>query len=200
MSFCFLYTVVLENYSVQNPLPPPPTTPAGEVGSIAGPRSIGLGKVISMECFVNIVAELPLQLYIGQCLTCLTCLTNDFTSLYRTVSHNLFKTRLTDLIVSIFQRDSPLIVLVMIGMLSLLLMSKNALIFGPFKIYTTYYPTELLLSKANSAGTDAQVLDLNLSISNSFVSAKVYDKHHVFFFFLFDIVNFTFFDIPRDPS
>ena len=38
------------------------------------------------------------------------------------------------------------------------------------------YPTELQLNKANSSGTEAPFLDLYLSITNSIVSSKIYDK------------------------
>ena len=38
------------------------------------------------------------------------------------------------------------------------------------------YPTERQLNKANSSGTEALFLDLNLSITNGIVSSKVYDK------------------------
>ena len=42
-------------------------------------------------------------------------------------------------------------------------------------------------------------MDLHLSISNGFVSSKIYDKHDDFDF---DIVNFPFLDgdVPRRPS
>ena len=61
------------------------------------------------------------------------------------------------------------------------------------------YPSELQLNKANNSDTDAPFLDLHLSISNGFVSSKIYDKHDDFDF---DIVNFPFLDgdIPRRPS
>ena len=42
------------------------------------------------------------------------------------------------------------------------------------------YPTELQLNKANSSDTEALFLDLNLSIINSIVSSKVYDKRDAF--------------------
>ena len=60
------------------------------------------------------------------------------------------------------------------------------------------YPSELQLNKANSSDTDP-FLDLHLSISNGFVSSKIYDKRDDFDF---DIVNFPFLDgdIPRRPS
>ena len=60
-------------------------------------------------------------------------------------------------------------------------------------------PLELKLNKANTLDTEAPFLDLNLSISNGFVSSKNYDKRDVFDF---DIVNFSFLDgdVPRRPS
>ena len=61
------------------------------------------------------------------------------------------------------------------------------------------YPPELQLNKANTSDTEAPVLDLHLSISNRFVSSKIYDKRDDFDF---DIVNFPFFesDVPRSTS
>ena len=53
------------------------------------------------------------------------------------------------------------------------------------------YPPELHLFKANTADTEAPFLDLHLSISNGFVSSKIYDKRDDFDF---DIVNFPFLD------
>ena len=38
------------------------------------------------------------------------------------------------------------------------------------------YPHELQLNKANTSDTEALFLDLHLSISNGFVSSKIYDK------------------------
>ena len=38
------------------------------------------------------------------------------------------------------------------------------------------YPPELQLNKSNTADTEAPFLDLHLSISNGFVSSKIYDK------------------------
>ena len=38
------------------------------------------------------------------------------------------------------------------------------------------YPTEFQLNKANYSGTEAQCLDLNLSITNGIVSSKNYAK------------------------
>ena len=61
------------------------------------------------------------------------------------------------------------------------------------------YPPELLLNKANSSDTKAPFFDLHLSISNRFVSSKIYDKRDEFHF---DIVNFPFLDgdVPRSTS
>ena len=50
------------------------------------------------------------------------------------------------------------------------------------------YPPELQLNKANRSETEAPLLDLHLSISNGFVSSKIYDKRDDFDF---DIVNFV---------
>ena len=51
------------------------------------------------------------------------------------------------------------------------------------------YPPELQLNKANTSDTKAPFLDLHLSISDGFVSSKIYDKRDDFDF---DIVNFPF--------
>ena len=61
------------------------------------------------------------------------------------------------------------------------------------------YPPELQFNKANTADTEAPFLDLHLSISNGFVSSKIYDKRDDFDF---DIVNFPFLDgdVPRSTS
>ena len=60
-------------------------------------------------------------------------------------------------------------------------------------------PTELQLYKANPPGTEAPVLDLDLSISNGIVSTKIYDKQDDF---NFEIVDFLFLggDVSRSPS
>ena len=50
-------------------------------------------------------------------------------------------------------------------------------------------PPELQLNKANTSDTEAPFLDLHLSISNGFVSFKIYDKRDDFDF---EIVNFSF--------
>ena len=61
------------------------------------------------------------------------------------------------------------------------------------------YPPELQLNKANTADTEAPFLDLHLSISNGFVSSKIYDKRDDFDF---EMVNFPFLDgdVPRSTS
>ena len=61
------------------------------------------------------------------------------------------------------------------------------------------YPPELQLNKANTSDTEAPFLDLHFSISNGFVSSKIYNKRDDFDF---DIVNFPFLDggIPRCTS
>ena len=61
------------------------------------------------------------------------------------------------------------------------------------------YPPELQLNKANTSDTEAPFLDLHLSISNGFVSSKIYDKRDDFDF---DTVNFPFLDgdVPRSNS
>ena len=51
------------------------------------------------------------------------------------------------------------------------------------------YPHELQLNKANTSDTEAPFLDLRLSISNGFVSSKIYDKRDDFDF---GIVNSPF--------
>ena len=71
-----------------------------------------------------------------------------------------------------------------------MLNSDNAYFDGMVK---QIYPSELQLNKANSSDTEAPFLDLHLTISDGFVSSKIYD---------FDIVNFPFLDgdIPRATS
>ena len=58
---------------------------------------------------------------------------------------------------------------------------------------------ELQLNKANTSDIEAPFLDLHLSISNGFVSSKIYDKRDDSDF---DIVNFPFLDgyAPRSTS
>ena len=51
------------------------------------------------------------------------------------------------------------------------------------------YPPELQLKKPNTSDTEAPFLDLHLSISNGFVSSKIYDNTMTDL----DIVNFPFF-------
>ena len=61
------------------------------------------------------------------------------------------------------------------------------------------YPSELQLNKANVSDAEASFLDLHLSISDGFVTTKIYDKRDDFDF---DIVNFPFLDgdVPRSAS
>ena len=56
------------------------------------------------------------------------------------------------------------------------------------------YPPELQLNKANTSDTEAPFLDLHLSISNGFVSSKIYDKHNDFDFPFLDG------DVPHSTS
>ena len=55
------------------------------------------------------------------------------------------------------------------------------------------------MNKAYTSDTEAPFPDLHLSISNGFVSSKIYDKRDKFDF---DIVNFPFLDgdVPCRPS
>ena len=55
------------------------------------------------------------------------------------------------------------------------------------------YPPEQKLNKANTSDTEAPFLELHLSISDGFVSSKIYDKRDVIFPFLDD-------DVPCRPS
>ena len=61
------------------------------------------------------------------------------------------------------------------------------------------YPPELRLNKANASDTETLFLDSHLSISNGFISSKIYVKYDEVDF---DIVNFHFLDggVPRRPS
>ena len=63
------------------------------------------------------------------------------------------------------------------------------------------YPPEMQLNKTNTSDSEAPFLDLHLSISNGFVSSKIYDKRDDFDFD-FDIINFPFLDgdVPRSTS
>ena len=47
-------------------------------------------------------------------------------------------------------------------------------------IVNQIYPPELQLNKAYTSDTEAPFLDLHLSISNGFVSSKIYDKRDNF--------------------
>ena len=61
------------------------------------------------------------------------------------------------------------------------------------------YPHELQLNKANTSDSEDPFLDLHLSISNGFVSCRIYDKRDDFDF---DRVNFPFLDgdVPRSTA
>ena len=71
-----------------------------------------------------------------------------------------------------------------------------------FNIGNTYFifNHQLQLNKANSSDTETPILDLHLTISDVFVSSKIYDKCDDFEFdivnkrddFNFDTVNFPF--------
>ena len=66
-------------------------------------------------------------------------------------------------------------------------------------IVNRIYPPELQLNKANTSDTEAPFLDLHLSISNGFISSKIYDKRDDFDF---DIAYFPFLDgdVSRSTS
>ena len=61
------------------------------------------------------------------------------------------------------------------------------------------YPPELQLNKANTSDAEAPFLGLRLSVSNGFVSSKIYDKRDDFGF---AVVDFPFLDgdVPRSAS
>ena len=58
------------------------------------------------------------------------------------------------------------------------------------------YPSQLQLNKGNSSDTEVPFLDIHLTISDGFVSSRIYDKRDGFDF---DIANFLFLggDVPR---
>ena len=66
-------------------------------------------------------------------------------------------------------------------------------------IVNRIYPPKLQLNKVNSSDTEAPFLDMHLSISNGFVSSKIYDKRDDFDI---DVVIFPFLggDFPRSTS
>ena len=68
-----------------------------------------------------------------------------------------------------------------------------------FKSTSRYLDDLHQLNKANVSDTEASFLDLHLSISESFVKTKMYDKRN---YFDFDIPNFSFLDrdVPRSTS
>ena len=75
-------------------------------------------------------------------------------------------------------------------------------IFVTLKVLFFYFflfivcPPELQLNKANASDIEVPFLYLHLSISNGFVSSKIYDKRHDFGF---GIVNFPFYGWGRSP-
>ena len=62
------------------------------------------------------------------------------------------------------------------------------------------YAPELKMDKANTSDTEAPFLDWNISISNGFVSSKIYNERDGFDFDI--IVYFPFLDggVPSRPS
>ena len=76
-------------------------------------------------------------------------------------------------------------------------LSVTSVLKSVFKMVKQIYPPEFQLNKANTSDTEAPFLDLHLSISNGFVTTKLYDKREDF-----DIVNFPCLggDVPRRPS
>ena len=64
------------------------------------------------------------------------------------------------------------------------------------------YPPELQLNKANTFDTEPPFLDLHvyLSISNSFVSSKIYDKRDDFVFDIDTNCPYLDGDVPHRPS
>ena len=66
-------------------------------------------------------------------------------------------------------------------------------------MFSSIYPKELKLNKANSSDTSAAFLDLDLSIENGIISSKIYDKRDDF---NFNIVNFPQLDgdVPKSTS
>ena len=69
----------------------------------------------------------------------------------------------------------------------------------PTKCFEPLQKLRVRLGSEKRFNTEAPFLDLHLSISNDFVSSKIYDKRDDFDF---DIVNFPFLDgdVPRRPS
>ena len=123
--------------------------------------------------------------------------TYDFSTLYTTLPHNLIKEKFINLIEWTFKREgSPSTSKSTSRYLDDLLNIDNPYFEG---MVNRIYPPELQLNKANTSDTEAPFLDLHLSISNGFVSSKIYDKRDDFDF---DIVNFPFLDGdgPRSTS
>ena len=155
--------------------------------------------------------------------------TYDFSTLYTTLPHNLIKEKLIDLIERTFYKKEGKLYIACNDKKAFFtskdhykgyhLSSDNqADVIKAYNSTSRYlddllnidnpyfkgmvnqiYPSELQLNKANTSDTEAPFLDLHLSISNGFVSSKIYDKRDDFDF---DIVNFPFLDgdVPRRPS
>ena len=142
--------------------------------------------------------------------------TYDFSTLYTTLPHNLIKEKLINLIEWTFKREgSPYIAC---NERQAFFTSEDtkryklwscqnvceALIYLLDNIYIRF-GTKLyrqivgIPMGTNCAPLVAPFLDLHLSISNGFVSSKIYDKRDDFDF---DIVNFPFLDgdVPRSTS
>ena len=66
-------------------------------------------------------------------------------------------------------------------------------------MFTSIYPLELTLNKANISNSKASFLDLNLCIINDRISSSIYDKREDF---NFSIVNYPFLDgdVPHSTS
>ena len=72
---------------------------------------------------------------------------------------------------------------------------------NPFfaSMYKYIYPPELQLNKANESDIQASFLDLNITLKDTLIHTKIYDKRDDF---NFDIVNFPHLegDVPLAPS
>ena len=66
-------------------------------------------------------------------------------------------------------------------------------------MFNQIYPSELQINHTSVFNTETLFLDLHLSISDGFVSAKIYAKQDYFYL---DIVDFSFLDgdVSRSPS
>ena len=62
------------------------------------------------------------------------------------------------------------------------------------------YPPKLQLNKANVSDTESPLLDLDISVSNGFVSTNIYNKLEIFYFDMIVLIPFLDGDVPRRPS